>query len=89
LGKGGPGLWAKDAVERNAGFLKEFLLDGILVERRLIDRKKLESVLSARIAKSTIIVCDIFAKLYIESWLRGWPTIGASMAKMHESTPHA
>jgi asparagine synthase (glutamine-hydrolysing) len=77
LGKGGPGLWAKDAVERNAAFLREFLLDGILAQRRLIDRKKLERVLSPRIAKSSIIVGDIFAKLYIESWLRRWHKTGA------------
>ena len=72
LGKGGPTLWAKDVVERNCSFLREFLLDGILVQRRLIDRNKLETVLSSRIAKSTVIVGDIFAKLYIEAWLRKW-----------------
>jgi asparagine synthase (glutamine-hydrolysing) len=79
LGKGGPGLWARDVVENNTGFLREFLLDGILVRRHLIDRRKLESVLSPRIAKSTIIAGDIFAKLYIEAWLRAWqPVIGLS-----------
>jgi asparagine synthase (glutamine-hydrolysing) len=72
LGKGGPSLWARDVVENNGGFLREFLLDGILVRRRLIDRRKLESVLSPRIAKSAVIAGDIFAKLYIEAWLRAW-----------------
>jgi asparagine synthase (glutamine-hydrolysing) len=70
LGKGGPGLWAKDVVENNYEFLRDYLLDGILVRRRLIDRNKLETALSPRIAKSTVIVGDIFAKLYIEAWLR-------------------
>jgi asparagine synthase (glutamine-hydrolysing) len=72
MGKGGPGLWAKEVVENNSGFLREFLLEGILVRRRLIDRTKLETVLSPRIVKSTVIVGDIFAKLYIEAWLRAW-----------------
>ena len=72
LGKGGPTLWVRDVIESNTGFLREFLLDGILVRQRLIDRKKLETVLSPRIAKSTVIAGDIFAKLYIEAWLRAW-----------------
>jgi asparagine synthase (glutamine-hydrolysing) len=70
LGKGGPNLWARDVVESNTAFLREFLLDGILVQRNLINRAKVESALSATIVKSTSIVGDIFAKLYIESWLR-------------------
>ena len=72
LGKGGPALWVKDVVERNSEFLREYLLDGILVRRKLVDRKKLEAVLSPRIAKSTALVTDLFAKLYIEAWLRKW-----------------
>jgi hypothetical protein len=44
-------------------------LDGILVRRGLVDRTKLETVLSHRMAKSTAMIGDIFAKLYIEAWL--------------------
>lgn len=71
-GKGGPNLWAKDVVERNADYLRETLLDGVLAQMGLLDRRKLEAVLSPRIEKSTAIVGDIFAKLYIECWLRNW-----------------
>jgi asparagine synthase (glutamine-hydrolysing) len=74
-GKGGPTLWIKEVIENNTGFLREFLLDGILVRRRLIDRTKLETVLSPRIAKSTVVVGDIIAKLYIEAWLRAWQQV--------------
>ena len=73
LGKGGPALWVKDVVERNNEFLREYLLNGVLVRERLLDRKKLETVLSPRIAKSTVVATEIFAKLYIEAWLRKWP----------------
>jgi asparagine synthase (glutamine-hydrolysing) len=70
LGKGGPDLWAKEVIENNVGFLREFLLDGVLVRRRLIDGKKLEAVLSSRIDKSTVFAGEIFSKLYIEAWIR-------------------
>ncbi|MGB6308789.1 MAG: asparagine synthase-related protein [Steroidobacteraceae bacterium] len=78
LGKGGPGSWAKEVVERNSGFLREFLLEGILVGRGLVDRTKLEAALSCRIVKSTVLVGDILAKLYIEAWLRSWSAAEAA-----------
>ena len=39
------------------------------------DRKKLETVLSPRIVKTTVVAGDIFAKLYIEAWLRAWSPV--------------
>jgi asparagine synthase (glutamine-hydrolysing) len=69
-GKGGPTAWAKDVVENNEKFLREFLLDGILVRRALLDRRKVEAALSPKMAKSTAMVADVFAKLYIEAWVR-------------------
>jgi asparagine synthase (glutamine-hydrolysing) len=78
FGKGGPTTWAKDVVENNSKFLQDFLLDGILVQRGLLDRQKLETALSARIAKSTAMVGDIFAKLYIEAWVRNFARLETS-----------
>jgi asparagine synthase (glutamine-hydrolysing) len=80
LGKGGPDLWAKDVVENNSQFLRDFLLEGILVRQGLVDRAKLETALSLRIAKSTAMVGDIFAKLYIEAWLRNFQQLKMSGA---------
>ncbi len=74
-GKGGPDLWAKDVFEHNVDFLREYLLDGILVHRGLLDRRQVEAVLSPRIEKATAILSDVFAKLYIEAWLRKWQRI--------------
>src|SRR5258708_28395529 len=88
LGKGGPDLWARDVVENNTGFLREFLLDGILMRRRLIDRTKLEIVLSPRVVKSTVVVGDIYAKLYIEAWLRAWQQVENMSARQRESLGH-
>jgi asparagine synthase (glutamine-hydrolysing) len=72
LGKGGPTLWTRDVVENNREFLREYLLNGVLVRERLVDRRKLDAVLSSRIAKSTVMVGDVIVKLYIEAWLRKW-----------------
>ena len=69
-GKGGPDLWARTVVDNNAVFLREFLLDGILVQRGLLDRVKVENALANRLVKSTAMISDIFVKLYIEAWLR-------------------
>jgi asparagine synthase (glutamine-hydrolysing) len=80
LGKGGPDRWLTEVIANNIEFLREFLLDGILARRRLIDRSKLETVLSPRIAKSTVVAGDIFAKLYIEAWLRAWQRVEALSA---------
>jgi asparagine synthase (glutamine-hydrolysing) len=80
LGKGGPDLWARDVLESNSDFLRDFLLDGILVRRGLVDRLKVEKALSHRIAKSTAMVGDIFAKLYMEAWLRKFQQLESAHA---------
>jgi hypothetical protein len=61
----GPDQWAKDVIERNVEFLREYFLDRILVQRGLLDRRKVEAVVSPRIEKSTTMVSDVFTKLYI------------------------
>jgi asparagine synthase (glutamine-hydrolysing) len=71
-GKGGPDLWAKDVIENNVPFLQEYLLGGALVQRGLIDPIKLENALSSHMVKSTAMISDIFAKLYIEAWTRNF-----------------
>jgi asparagine synthase (glutamine-hydrolysing) len=75
IGKGGPILWAKSVVDRNAKYLLEYFLDGILVGQGLLDRVKVQTALSPRIEKSTAMVSDLFAKIYIEAWLRKWRSI--------------
>jgi asparagine synthase (glutamine-hydrolysing) len=76
-GKGGPILWAKSVIENNAEFLREYFLDGMLVNRGLLDKEKIEAVFSNKIEKSTAVVGDVFAKIYIEAWLRKWRTVTA------------
>ena len=69
-GKGGPDLWARAVVDNNVPFLREFLLDGVLVQRGLLDGARLENLLGRRLLKSTAMMSDIFITLYVEAWLR-------------------
>ena len=73
LGKGGPTVWIRDLVTKNTRFFREFLGDGTLAKRGLIDRKKLETLLASGIAPSAAMTCDLIAKTYVEAWLRNWP----------------
>jgi asparagine synthase (glutamine-hydrolysing) len=88
FGKGGPNLWAKDVIDNNYDFLRAYLLDGVLSQKRLIDRKRTEVALSPTLARTTAMVGDIFAKLYIEAWLRKWRSPCESSPSAHE-TPSA
>jgi len=71
-GKATPELWFRRLVEQNRAFLRELLLDGILVRERVLDRRKLEQVLSDRLYKTTASLADLIVQMYIETWLRRW-----------------
>jgi len=79
-GKGSPLPWIRDAVNRNRPFLREILLDGLLVRERILDRKKIEKALSENVTNSKVPIVDIIIQLYIEAWLRLWtdPSIRAA-----------
>lgn len=73
--KGTPEIWLIDMVERNRAFLREFLLDGILVRERILDKKKLEFTISRELGKSQIPVAEVIVEMYIEAWLRRWTEV--------------
>jgi asparagine synthase (glutamine-hydrolysing) len=70
--KGTPELWIKDTVQKNRAFLREVLLDGILVSKGYLDRTKLEDLLSGDVNRSSSYVSEVFQQLYIEAWARQW-----------------
>lgn len=72
MGKGAPDLWLSDLIAHNRPFLREILLDGILVQQGILDRRKIEAALSERINQSKIPIAELFVQLYIEAWLRRW-----------------
>ena len=78
--KGGPDLWAKDVINHNRTFLREFLLGGVLVDRSLLSREKVEAALSTSTIHSSTFTGDLFAQLYIESWARAWARVPIAVA---------
>jgi asparagine synthase (glutamine-hydrolysing) len=71
--KGRPTAWIREVSMKNAEFLREFLLDGELVRRQLLDRKKLERVLPGVLSKSDLTSFGIIVDhLYTEAWIRSW-----------------
>jgi asparagine synthase (glutamine-hydrolysing) len=59
-------------VERHRGFLRELLLDGVLVEARLLSRKAVEEALSERVSKSPVYPGELLRHLDVEVWARTW-----------------
>lgn len=70
--KGNPEPWLKGLIARNRAFLRDFLLDGILVRERILDKRRTELALSTELTGSNVRVVDIIVQLHIEAWLRRW-----------------
>ena len=72
VGKGAPAAWVRSLLDRNRAFLAELLLDGVLVQRGILDRVKVEALLSRDISRSRVGLADMIRQVYIETWLRRW-----------------
>lgn len=72
VGKGTNMQWLHTLVNSRRPFLKEMLLDGLMVRAGILDRHKLESVLSPAVSNTKVGVLDVIRMLYIEAWLRRW-----------------
>ena len=64
--------WVRLAIRESLPWLREFLLDGILARERILDRDKMDSVLSTALNNSEVLINHVFVQLYIEGWLRQW-----------------
>ena len=62
----------KDVLGNNREFLNEFLLDGVLVNQRLLDRRKLVEAVSSTPTRDKYWAPEIFEYVGIESWARCW-----------------
>jgi asparagine synthase (glutamine-hydrolysing) len=69
--KGAYNRWLHEIVRRNIGFIRAFLLDGVLAKERIVDRRNLEAVLAVPHGPRAIEM-EIIRHLYTESWLRHW-----------------
>ncbi|HKS57303.1 MAG TPA: asparagine synthase-related protein [Steroidobacteraceae bacterium] len=80
--KGGMEEYAKEILLRNQGVAREMLLDGLLVENRVLDRERVAAVLSGQPTKGMGGMAEIFDYVSIEAWVRAWssPTRHAEAA---------
>ena len=70
--KGGVVSHVKHVLQANRPFLAELLLDGVLVGRGLLDRKKLGEALSDAPTRDRCWAPEILEYAGIESWVRAW-----------------
>jgi len=61
-----------DLVQRHRKFLRELLLDGVLVTERLLNRAVVEDALSDRISTSLVYPGELLRHLDVELWARHW-----------------
>ncbi len=70
--KGGIEEHIKQVVFQNIKFIRDLLLNGILVREKLVDRKKLEDVLSGDPSKIAVGFVELLTHLSTEAWLTTW-----------------
>lgn len=70
--KGGPRDGVKESLTQNRGFVRELLLDGLLVEHGLIDRQRLSTALCQQPTTISFSGVEILKLLSAEAWLRRW-----------------
>lgn len=66
-----PGFY-EELVYRNRAFLRELLLDGILVREGLLDRAALEQTFSDQLVHDPVLPGEVFRHLNVEIWARSW-----------------
>jgi asparagine synthase (glutamine-hydrolysing) len=71
--KGGMEEHVKAVLLRNLDFVRGMLLEGMLVRRGIVDRARLEEVLSGRPTAIASPLMEIYLCLGIEGWLNRWP----------------
>jgi asparagine synthase (glutamine-hydrolysing) len=76
--KGTQAPWTRERVKQSRPFAREFLLDGLLVKKGILDKKKLEDALADRPIKTRFKEQDVIRQLYHEAWLRNWVKVGAA-----------
>lgn len=69
-----PGL-AEALVEQHKTVLRETLLDGVLMRKCLLNRQAIESALSPRAGKNSVLSGEIMHLLDLELWARSWESI--------------
>ncbi len=70
--KGGISEHIMAVLRANLPFLRELLLDGVLAQRRFLDRTKVAELLADRPTAATQGMAEIMRLICVEVWLRLW-----------------
>jgi asparagine synthase (glutamine-hydrolysing) len=71
--KGGVTVHLRNILRRNAPFIREMLLDGVLVREGLLDKQRLELCLSAQGGLKDAAFAEVAVDhISTEAWLRSW-----------------
>jgi asparagine synthase (glutamine-hydrolysing) len=65
-----PLLFVPAVISRNVDYLRETLLDGVLVKEGILDRKALELSLDRGPTRSAALGAEIISHLDLELWIR-------------------
>jgi asparagine synthase (glutamine-hydrolysing) len=69
-GKGSPRAFPAVVLHENREFVRDMLLNGILVQRGILDKRKIAAGLPGTLAKAPMYVGDLVGHLCAETWLR-------------------
>jgi hypothetical protein len=78
-----PGFYDQ-LIDCNRKFLREVLLDGVLVRERLLSAAAVDDALSDRVAKNPVLPGEVFRHLDVEIWARCWMQPGRSSKDLAE-----
>ncbi len=70
--KGGVNEHVKVVFERNLDFVRELMLDGQLVKEGILDRKKVEAMVSKDYTQIGYAFTEVHDHIATEAWLRSW-----------------
>jgi len=70
--KGGIMNHINSVFTENASFIKKFLLEGLLVEKKLLNKEYLAQALDHSKIHTNADLTNIMFALYVEAWLKSW-----------------
>jgi asparagine synthase (glutamine-hydrolysing) len=70
--KGGSERHIKAFLAFNMAFIRELLMDGLLVRERILDRSKVEEAVSGLPSRSSGHTLELFSHVCTEAWLQHW-----------------
>jgi asparagine synthase (glutamine-hydrolysing) len=79
--KGGTASFINGLLVTNLPFLRQYLLDGLLMEERILDREKAEAALTeANLIRNPYLIFPVLNAVQAEAWLRAWISDGQRAA---------